>query len=70
MTNYLVLHNSGENVWTEFTAINARSAHSAISQALAGDENTYKEGTFVAVPLRSWRPTVVKVETKTALKFS
>lgn len=70
MTNYLVLHKTGENIWTQFTAINARSARSAISQALEGDENTYKEGTFIAVPARSWRPVSVKVETKTALKFS
>jgi hypothetical protein len=70
MTNYVVLHKSGENIWTQFSAINARSARSAISQALEGGENPYKEGQFTAVPARSWRPVQVKVETKTALKFS
>jgi hypothetical protein len=76
MTQYIVFAriedptNDHPNEWSQFTAIHARSARSAISKALEGDDNTYKEGTFVAVPARSWRPVQVKVETKTALKFS
>lgn len=72
MTQYILFAKQGdtENEWTQFTAIIARSARSAIAKALEGDQNSYKDGTFVAVPVRSWKPVTVKVETKTALKFS
>jgi len=72
MTNYVVLvkHESSPSVWIQFTAIYARSARAAITEALAGPDAPYKEGDFIAVPARNFRPVSVKVETKTALKFS
>ena len=54
MTNYVVLVRmdavEAKDEWRQFTAINARSARSAIAQALEGDENPYKDGMFIAVP--------------------
>jgi hypothetical protein len=47
--------------------VEARSATAAVRDWLKDGET---EGTFVAVPARSWKPVTVKVETKTALKFS
>lgn len=85
MTEYLVLQSTpahpvlavekGETVtsfnedlgWRAVGKVEARSSESAIRQLLDGKE---AEGSFVAVPARSWKPVTVKVETKTALKFS
>jgi hypothetical protein len=72
VTHYVILRQQEgtNNIWAQTTAIEARSARSAIAKALEGDENPYSDGTFIAVPIRSWRPVTVKVETKTALRFS
>ena len=77
MTEYIVFRRSTEDSkWQETAKYEARSADSAIRQHLEGkpsvDGNaTAREGgVFVAVPARSWKPVTVKVETKTALKFS
>lgn len=53
--------------WRAVGKVEARSAESAIRALLNGRETF---GSFVAVPARSWKPVTVKVETKTALKFS
>jgi hypothetical protein len=42
------------------------SAEAAIRKAVDGD----KGGTYVAVPVRSWNPIVVKVETTRVLKLA
>lgn len=47
--------------------VETRSASGAIRDWLK-DGST--QGTFVAVPARSWKPVTVKIETKTALRFS
>lgn len=78
MTQYIVLWRSHEQTtdpmlspeWREITAIMARSARSAISQVVQAEGGSYNEGTFLAIPARSFRPVTVKVETKTAIKFS
>lgn len=72
MTEYLVLevqerNDNGLHLWQKIAAVEARSASSAIREALGGEEH---EGEYVAVPARSWRPVKVSVETKTQLRFS
>lgn len=75
MTQYIILkrHDSlagnGElisepdwQVWKE--GIEARSGEAAIRQAIDGEA---QEGTYVAVPSRSWEPKSVKVETRITL---
>jgi hypothetical protein len=46
--------------------VESASAEAAIRKAVDGD----KGGTYVAVPLRSWSPIVVKVETTRVLKLA
>ena len=74
MTEYVLFqfHKESPEVpgaWTEWTRMPARSAQSAIRQMLERSPES-QTGQFVAVPARSWRPVTVKVETKTALKFT
>lgn len=69
-TDYMVLQQaepdddaySDRSVWVELGTAKGSNANQAIGK-LAGDE---PDGTFVAVPARSWRPVkpTVKVETK------
>jgi hypothetical protein len=47
-------------------AVEAISAEAAIRKAVDGDSG----GTYVAVPLRSWAPTTVTVETKRTVKIA
>jgi hypothetical protein len=78
VTEYVILENSGdERGWNPIGSQEARGARSAVQAALArlteGTDLTAKqnsEAQYVAVPSRSWRPVSVKVETKTALRFS
>jgi len=55
--------------WLIYDRKQARSGDSAIRASLSGGVPEIA-GRLVAVPARSWRPVTVKVETKTALKFS
>lgn len=67
MSKYVVLAERSGGWHVLNNSVEARSDHSAI-RAVVGDQT---EGArFVAVPARSFRPVTVKVETKTALKFS
>lgn len=74
MTEYLIFHASREDsTWTLIGQVQGRSARSAIRERLDGTAQSsahYGDGTYVAVPARSWQPVSVKTETKTALKFS
>ena len=73
MTRYIVFRRDGiygdpdSERWGWIGEADARSARDAVKAAL-NDKN--EEGEFVAVPKRSFRPLSVKVETKTALKFT
>lgn len=73
MTRYIVFRRDGAfgdpvtESWAWIGEADGRSARAAIIAAL-NDKN--EEGEFVAVPKRSFRPVSVKVETKTALRFS
>lgn len=74
MTEYVVL-GSYEGEWTEAGLYRQRSAQGAIRACLEMNKEELPErirntDLFVAVPARSWKPVTVKVETKTALKFS
>jgi hypothetical protein len=68
LTDYVVLKKDGSGFWSLVSGmdVKARSARSAIREAADRDG----EGEYVAIPYRSWRPVSVKVETKTALRFS
>ena len=72
MTEYVVLAKDGSGLWEPIRNAGgievyaASSVNGAIRKAVSNGEG----GTFVAVPARSWKPVTVKVETKTALKFS
>ena len=72
MTAYVILHQQSPGPsWEEIGQTDSRSARSAIKQAIESPTGAPpKDGRFQAVPLRSWRPVSVRVETKTALKFS
>lgn len=72
MTEYVVFYSEkGEGDWTQLAGYReARSATSAIRNYLENGADDLTQGYFAAVPRRSFRPVTVKVETKTALKFS
>jgi hypothetical protein len=55
--------------WVEREQIEARAATDAIRSYVNANGIT-KGGIFYAVPLRSWRPITVAVETQTRLKLS
>lgn len=60
-TSYIVLSRGDHGTWTaNVKPVQARSAEAAIRQVGA-------PGVYVAVPERSWKPTVVKAEQRTIL---
>ena len=70
MTEYIVLTKHGEDGWAQIgkDKVTAASARAAISEMLK--TRPAIEGEFVAIPLRSWHPLKVTVETQHRLKFS
>jgi hypothetical protein len=61
----------GNEDWYEGERITARSPKAAITAYLElPSTKDQGNGQYAAVPLRSWKPVTVEVETKTALKFS
>lgn len=65
--SYVVLKSTRDVSWTFAAEIEATSAEGAI-RSLFKDVN--EEGTFVAVPLRNWKPLTVKIEQTTTIKLS
>jgi hypothetical protein len=65
-TKYVVLKKS-EECWEEGVTTEAASARAAIRSACLNEKDG---GEYVAVPLRSWRPLIAKVETEQRLIFS
>lgn len=63
-TEYLILSKT-TNSWAEQTTVHASSAKAAVRGWLAG--STDPDGTYVAVPARSWQPVIVKTETQTKI---
>lgn len=73
MTEYAILRQADDGTWEAVGTASARSARSAIRDRVDGSQQSAAylgEGTYVAVPARSWQPVTVKTETKTELKFS
>lgn len=59
-TEYVVLRQMPEGpIWEEVGTASGMNAQQAIKQVAEG------EGTFIAVPARSWKPLTRKVETVT-----
>lgn len=68
-TPYVVLERIAETEpaqWQELSRVHASHAREAIRQAMPPDAN----GTFIAIPERSWKPTVVTTETVKQTKFA
>jgi hypothetical protein len=68
LTNYIVFvkhaeEDDGRQMWQPFTAQVAHSDRDAIRKSLEGTENPFGSGEYAAVPVRSWRPVKVAVET-------
>ena len=75
MTHYVVLQEVPDGKSATFVYVanaEARSAQAALQAVFnAQHEDIQTEsGRYVAIPARSFRPVTVKVETKTALRFS
>lgn len=65
-TEYLVLAKDSASFWREAKLVTARSAEEAVRR-VASDPSAEKPSALVAVPVRSWRPVKVRVETQTRL---
>jgi hypothetical protein len=72
MTEYMILRSAedGSYNWAEMGVQAARSAPAALKAMAEKVGADVPRDKFVAVPARSWKPVTVKVETKTALRFS
>ena len=68
MTEYQVL-SLRSGLWSEEQKVEAHSTKAAIA-AFVKDESDSADGVFVAVPVRSWKPVKVTLETQTRLTFS
>jgi hypothetical protein len=70
-TRYVVLYvadpKGAEEAWVKGGVFDARSPQKAIDLYL--DSTKAEEGTFIAVPARSWEPITVKTETRTRRIF-
>lgn len=66
-TEYVVLHHH-DSSWREIQRVTASSASGAVRQVATGTEAP--SGRFVAVPVRSWQPIDVKVETVRQLRLA
>lgn len=71
MTLYMVFaHSQEDEGWHHMGTHEARSAEAAIRTHIERAEDEPQGGVYSATPMRSWKTASVKVETKTALKFS
>ena len=59
---YVIFSRDASGFWSEESHVDAPSAEAAIRKH-------GKEGTFVAIPIRSWRIVIVKAQTKTTLEL-
>jgi hypothetical protein len=67
LTKYIVLTKVGDTWTVDGREVEARSPQKAVDQHM--DVNKLEEGTFVAVPARSWDPITVRSETRTRRIF-
>lgn len=71
-TLYIILRRDSDTVWREDGPHqSAHSAEQAIRQAaeLRAENDIDVAGDYVAVPLRSWKPTPVSAEVQTTIKL-
>lgn len=71
-TKYKILRRNADGSWDEFfeEGIAATSARGAIRAALEGPlGNGREEWEFNAIPMRSWKPTTVIIETRQRLRI-
>jgi hypothetical protein len=73
-TTYIVLRNidtTGSPAWSWVADSKASTAERAIREVvqLVSDGGGSKDGSYIAVPARSWKPVTVTTETKTVLKL-
>lgn len=67
MTEYLIFEKTKDGFWSETgKSVASSSARAAVRSALSGANGS--EGTFVAIPARSWQPLTATKETKLTLK--
>lgn len=66
LTSYMVLQQNAEGDWIEMGEHHASSAEAAIREAAA---NVRDSRVHVAVPVRSWKPVRVTVETVSRVKL-
>jgi hypothetical protein len=59
-TEYVILRQESEGIWNEAGRSAANSSRAAL-HALSAELG---EGTFIAVPMRSWQPLTIAIETK------
>lgn len=68
LTSYLILRRNGAT-WMTITEKSGRNAETAIREVVATLAEADQDGTFVAVPARSWKPVSVKPTTVTTLEL-
>ncbi len=66
-TEYLVLMQDESKTWEEVAAMTARSPRAAIKSHM--ETQGLEEGTFAAVPARSWVVETPKAKTQTRIVF-
>jgi hypothetical protein len=62
LTRYVILQRDDSGFWSEVAIASARSSEAAI-------RDHGKEGTYLAISARRFKPVTVKAETKTVLKL-
>jgi hypothetical protein len=74
-TTYIVLRlqagvGEQETSWGFVSKVaNVKSADAALRAAVNTDDLKRPEGTYVAVPARSWKPVQVRTETQTVIRL-
>lgn len=68
LTEYLVLKKVGDG-WDVVQSKTARNANAAIKDVVEKLAEVDQDGTFVAPPVRSWNPIVVKPKTVRTLEM-
>jgi hypothetical protein len=66
-TTYMVLQRDQSGAWKELGQHKARTARGAIAAYANGKDDI--DGTFMAVPLRSWSPISVETQIESKLSF-
>jgi hypothetical protein len=70
-TTYIVLRASADELGWDYVSkvANVKSADAALRAAINTVALDDRDGIYVAVPSRSWKPLSVRTETTTTLKF-